>query len=206
MGQKLTQGVPVRVPLLGGSVVCLLGVYVSTMVDRCPALSGQPHSNSAHDPEAALRRGRVMTSCSSVSIYLRIGVIAVHRPVNLAMPVLHALFTFLQMHFVFMNAQGVARSLGCLRHLVLVHLVVTNVAVWLKLLLWETASEWLRQSHVLQDGESTWPPKDFNFTTHVIDEQGEHKAYCTSPPFPSPARVLPPGRFFFIHFLEAANR
>lgn len=188
--------------LLGGSVVCLLGVYVSTMVDRCPALSGQPHSNSAHDPEAALRRGRVMTSCSSVSIYLRIGVIVFGLgtlmscgleiatiftlskpctdPVNLAMPVLHALFTFLQMHFVFMNAQGVARSLGCLRHLVLVHLVVTNVAVWLKLLLWETASEWLRQSHVLQDGESTWPPKDFNFTTHVIDEQGEHKAYFTS--------------------------
>ncbi|KAL1438175.1 hypothetical protein MTO96_048264 [Rhipicephalus appendiculatus] len=179
--------------LLGGSVVCLLGVYVSTMVDRCPALTGQP-SRSGTDPEIALRRGRVMTPCSDVSIYLRIGVVVFGLgtllscgleiatiftltkpctdPVNLAMPVLHALFTFLQMHFVFMNAQSVARSLGCMRHLVLVHLVVTNVAVWLKLLLWETASEWLRQSHVVQAGENIWPPKGFNFTTHVIDDQG----------------------------------
>lgn len=198
--------------LLGGSVVCLLGVYVSTMVDRCPALTGQP-SRSGTDPEIALRRGRVMTPCSDVSIYLRIGVVVFGLgtllscgleiatiftltkpctdPVNLAMPVLHALFTFLQMHFVFMNAQSVARSLGCMRHLVLVHLVVTNVAVWLKLLLWETASEWLRQSHVVQAGEGIWPPKGFNFTTHVIDDQGEHKAFFTSDCLWRPVDHLP---------------
>lgn len=196
--------------LLGGSVVCLLGVYVSTMVDRCPALTGQPRSG---DPEVALRRGRVMTPCSDVSIYLRIGVIVFGLgtllssgleiatiftlskpctdPVNLGMPVLHALFTFLQMHFVFMNAQSVARSLGCLRHLVLVHLVVTNIAVWLKLLLWETASEWLRQSHVVHGGENIWPPKGFNFTTHVIDDQGDHKAFFTSDCLWRPMENLP---------------
>ncbi|KAK8786082.1 hypothetical protein V5799_007552 [Amblyomma americanum] len=196
--------------LLGGSVVCLLGVYVSTMVDRCPSLTGQSHSG---DPEVALRRGRVMTPCSDISIYLRIGVIVFGLgtllssgleiatiftlskpctdPVNLGMPVLHALFTFLQMHFVFMNAQSVARSLGCLRHLVLVHLVVTNIAVWLKLLLWETASEWLRQSHVVQGGENIWPPKGFNFTTHVIDDQGDHKAFFTSDCLWRPIENLP---------------
>lgn len=74
--------------------------------------------------------------------------------------------------------QRVAKSLGCLRHLVLMHLVATNVAVWLKLLLWETSSEWLRQNHVEQAGQTIWPPKGFNFTTHIIDDKGEHKVFC----------------------------
>ncbi|CAN8006622.1 unnamed protein product [Ixodes hexagonus] len=187
--------------LLGGSVVCLLGVYISMLVDRCPALTGEPPRQNSQDPETAVRNRRVTLSCSDVSIYLRIGVLVFGLgvliscgleiatiftipkpctdPVNLAMPVLQALFAFLQMHFLFMNSQRVAKSLGCLRHPVFMHLVATNVAVWLKLLLWETSSEWLRQNHVEQTGQAIWPPKGFNFTTHVID-RGEHKVFFTS--------------------------
>lgn len=188
--------------LLGGSVVCLLGVYISMLVDRCPALSGESPRQNSQDAEMAVRNRRVMLNCSDVSVYLRIGVLVFGLgmliscgleiatiftipkpctdPVNLAMPVLQALFAFLQMHFLFMNSQRVARSLGCLRHPVLMHLVATNVAVWLKLLLWETSSEWLRQNHVVQAGQTIWPPKGFNFTTHVIDDKGEHKVFFTS--------------------------
>lgn len=185
--------------LLGGSVVCLMGVYASMMVDKCPALTG----GSSQDPECgSTSKERVLLKCSDVSIYLRIGVLVFGigtliscgleiatiftipepctDPVNLAMPVLHAFFTFLQMHFLFMNSQRVAKSLGCARHIVLMHLVAANVAVWLRLLLWETSSEWLRQNHVLHSEQTMWPPRALNFTTHAIDERGDHKVYFTS--------------------------
>ncbi|XP_064481745.1 proton channel OtopLc-like [Ornithodoros turicata] len=185
--------------LLGGSVVCLMGVYASMMVDKCPELTGA----SMEDIEnGSPNKQRVMLKCSDVSIYLRIGVLVFGLgtliscgleiatiftipepctdPVNLAMPVLHAFFTFLQMHFLFMNSQRVAKSLGCARHMVLMHLVATNIAVWIKLLLWETSSEWLRQNHVLHSEQSIWPPKGLNFTTHAIDEKGNHRVYFTS--------------------------
>lgn len=84
-------------------------------------------------------------------------------------PILHALFTFLQMHFLFVNSQvhSVLNNLAVLAHVKRVHLLIelvfqvlvekfglvarfgfmhlaaTNMALWIKLIILETGLEWI---------------------------------------------------------------
>lgn len=94
-------------------------------------------------------------------------------------PVLHGLFTFLQMHFLFVNSQVRLRdrcdcAVDCraslyslFRPQVLVerfglaarfgfmHLAATNLALWIRLVVWESGNEWTYFVHLAQsDGYS----------------------------------------------------
>ncbi|XP_022668680.1 uncharacterized protein LOC111253492 isoform X1 [Varroa destructor] len=136
-----------------------------------------------------------------VSCYLRVGllvfglgtligvglelssVITLHTPctdlLNLASPALLAAFAFMQMHFLFINVQRASETLGCLRHIALMHLLATNVAVWFRLMLWGIYEESVTRAHRKYATSIVWPPADFVHREHAIDESGNHQVFVT---------------------------
>ncbi|UYV75367.1 Otopetrin [Cordylochernes scorpioides] len=95
-------------------------------------------------------------------------------------PVLLAVFTFLQMHVLFLDSRRVISSLGCFRSIALMHLAAANVAVWVRLMAWGTARSWLGTSHLTYNSSLAWPPPSFNHTVHSIDQSGRHRIHFTS--------------------------
>ncbi|XP_046665368.1 proton channel OtopLc-like isoform X2 [Homalodisca vitripennis] len=101
---------------------------------------------------------------SGTSFYLRIGALAfglgtlVFNGLEMAMhsmmeasclndvvfvhPVLHGLFTFLQMHFLFVNSQVLVERFGLVARFGFMHLAATNLALWARLVVWESGNEW----------------------------------------------------------------
>ncbi|XP_054261038.1 proton channel OtopLc-like isoform X2 [Macrosteles quadrilineatus] len=101
---------------------------------------------------------------SGTSFYLRIGALAfglgtlVFNGLEMAMhsmmeapclndvvfvhPVLHGLFTFLQMHFLFVNSQVLVERFGLVARFGFMHLAATNLALWARLVIWESGNEW----------------------------------------------------------------
>ncbi|XP_023321227.1 uncharacterized protein LOC111695966 [Eurytemora carolleeae] len=78
--------------------------------------------------------------------------IAMHATMNnkncvddvvLAHPILQALFTFLQMHFLFVNSTVIVEKFGLLARFGFIHLVATNLSLWVRTIIWESASEWV---------------------------------------------------------------
>ncbi|XP_058800894.1 proton channel OtopLc-like isoform X2 [Phymastichus coffea] len=67
-------------------------------------------------------------------------------------PALHGLFTFLQMHFLFVNSQVLVEKFGPAARFGFTHLAATNVAVWARLVIWDSAQEWTYHVHVAQRG------------------------------------------------------
>ncbi|KAG8222033.1 hypothetical protein J437_LFUL003953 [Ladona fulva] len=67
-------------------------------------------------------------------------------------PVLNGLFTFLQMHFLFVNSQVVVERFGLAARFGFMHLVGTNLALWVRLIVWETGLEWTYFIHLAQGG------------------------------------------------------
>ena len=63
--------------------------------------------------------------------------------VLIAHPILQALFTFLQMHFLFVNSQVIVERFGLFARFGFMHLVATNLALWVRAIVWESANEWL---------------------------------------------------------------
>ncbi|UYV60267.1 Otopetrin [Cordylochernes scorpioides] len=180
--------------LVGGAIVCLLGVYISMAVDKCPRLTGVkvPFPNPAlvaddrYDISLCLRIGALVfglgtltSACLEVAMIFSMPELCSDE-LNLAQPVLRGLFTFLQLHFFFLNAQEVMRSLGWFRHVALMHLLATNTAVWVRLVLWESARGWLLAQHHRYNSTERWPPVDLNFTEHSFDEYGNHHVYFIS--------------------------
>ncbi|XP_073999455.1 proton channel OtopLc-like isoform X2 [Rhodnius prolixus] len=102
---------------------------------------------------------------TDTSFYLRIGALAfglgtlVFNGLEMAMhsmmegpclndvvfvhPVLHGLFTFLQMHFLFVNSQVVVEKFGLIARFGFMHLAATNLALWIRLVIWESGMEWI---------------------------------------------------------------
>ncbi|XP_043461777.1 proton channel OtopLc-like [Leptopilina heterotoma] len=70
-------------------------------------------------------------------------------------PVLHGLFTFLQMHFLFVNSQVLVERFGLAARFGFTHLAATNVAVWIRLIIWDSALEWTYFVHLAQRGPQT---------------------------------------------------
>ncbi|XP_011699229.1 PREDICTED: uncharacterized protein LOC105456696, partial [Wasmannia auropunctata] len=70
-------------------------------------------------------------------------------------PVLHGLFTFLQMHFLFVNSQVLVERFGLAARFGFTHLAATNVAVWARLVIWDTAQEWTYFVHLAQHEQQT---------------------------------------------------
>ncbi|CAL7945127.1 unnamed protein product [Xylocopa violacea] len=67
--------------------------------------------------------------------------------VVLVHPVLHGLFTFLQMHFLFVNSQVLVERFGLVARFGFIHLTATNIAVWVRLVIWDSAQEWTSFVH-----------------------------------------------------------
>ncbi|XP_017757100.1 PREDICTED: uncharacterized protein LOC108548587 [Eufriesea mexicana] len=67
-------------------------------------------------------------------------------------PVLHGLFTFLQMHFLFVNSQVLVERFGLAARFGFIHLTATNIAVWVRLVIWDSAQEWTYFVHLAQRG------------------------------------------------------
>lgn len=70
-------------------------------------------------------------------------------------PVLHGLFTFLQMHFLFVNSQVLVERFGLAARFGFTHLAATNIAVWARLVIWDTAQEWTYFVHLAQHEQQT---------------------------------------------------
>ena len=54
-----------------------------------------------------------------------------------------ALFTFLQMHFLFVNSTVIVERFGLFARFGFIHLVATNLALWIRIVIWESANEWI---------------------------------------------------------------
>ncbi|OQR68953.1 hypothetical protein BIW11_12568 [Tropilaelaps mercedesae] len=100
-------------------------------------------------------------------------------PLNLAAPALLAVFAFMQMHFLFINVQRASETLGCLRHIALMHLLATNVAIWFRLVLWGVYQEAVNGAHRAFAESIVWPPPDFEYKEHAVDKFGNHKVFVT---------------------------
>nr|XP_050855606.1 proton channel OtopLc-like isoform X2 [Vespula vulgaris] len=72
-----------------------------------------------------------------------------------AHPVLHGLFTFLQMHFLFVNSQVLVERFGLAARFGFTHLAATNIAVWARLVIWDSAQEWTYFVYLAQRGSQT---------------------------------------------------
>ncbi|XP_012223866.1 proton channel OtopLc-like [Linepithema humile] len=70
-------------------------------------------------------------------------------------PVVHGLFTFLQMHFLFVNSQVLVERFGLAARFGFTHLAATNVAVWVRLVIWDSAQEWTYFVHLAQHEQET---------------------------------------------------
>lgn len=184
--------------IVGGAIICLLGVYATMMVDKCPNLTGR--SNSADDHLSPFNK-KICYYSSDIYIYLKLGAVAFGigtlistgleigtiftieddcmNELNLAQPFLRGLFTFLQMHFLFMNAQELLQSLGWFRHVALMHLVAANLAIWLRLLFFETSFYWLQVTHFNHNATLYFPDptKTPNISLHTLDKKGGHISF-----------------------------
>ena len=56
---------------------------------------------------------------------------------------IQALFTFLQMHFLFVNSTVIVERFGLFARFGFIHLVATNLCLWIRIVIWESANEWI---------------------------------------------------------------
>uniref|UniRef100_A0A6A7FY28 Otopetrin-2-like n=1 Tax=Hirondellea gigas TaxID=1518452 RepID=A0A6A7FY28_9CRUS len=117
-----------------------------------------------------LKRAHISRSKTSrTSFYLRVGAlvfglvtlifngleIAMHstmkedcaHDVMFAHPIMQALFTFLQMHFLFVNSEVVVEKFGQIARFAFMHLVATNLAIWVRMIVWESANDWIHVTY-----------------------------------------------------------
>jgi len=167
---------PYMIYLYVGSILAIMCIYISLLIDQCPKLT-KSRENLTADPESGslgsfdtLKRAHISRSkIPRTSFYLRVGAlvfglatlifngleIAMHATIEqkcvadilFAHPILQALFTFLQMHFLFVNSEVVVEKFGLVARFGFMHLIATNVSLWVRTVVWETANEWLHYLH-----------------------------------------------------------
>ncbi|CAG0900143.1 unnamed protein product [Darwinula stevensoni] len=176
-----------------GSIISIMCIYITVLVDNCPSLTkgsreelaaaeegevestrggtgGDSGGGTLRNWSGTLRRAHISRSrISRTSFYLRVGAIvfglgtlvftgleiAMHTTTEercvsdiiFAHPILQALFTFLQMHFLFVNSEVIVERFGVAARFGLIHLVATNVALWIQMVVWESANDWLRWTY-----------------------------------------------------------
>lgn len=59
------------------------------------------------------------------------------------------------------------------RHIALMHLVATNLAVWIQVMLWECAKVWLDAVHNKHNSSIEWDLSKFNITVHSLDSDSK---------------------------------
>lgn len=130
----------------------------------------------------SLKRAHISRAkTSGTSFYLRVGALAfglgtlVFNGLEMAMhsmmegsclndvvfvhPILHGLFTFLQMHFLFVNSQVLVEKFGLIARFGFMHLAATNLALWVRLVIWESGIEWTYFVYLAQT-EGGLQPRD----------------------------------------------
>lgn len=175
--------------LVGGGILCFTGAYVIMLTSKCPrCTSDYDSSHEKYGFSTHLMRNLFF---SDISIYLRIGSVVFglgtlissgleiasiftvpHTcmdDLNLMQPILLGLFSFFQMHFIFMNAKEMVSSFRWFRHIALMHLVATNLAVWIRIMLWESAKDWLNAIHQKHNSSVDWDLSKFSITVHSLD-------------------------------------
>nr|CAH0107979.1 unnamed protein product [Daphnia galeata] len=160
-----------------GSIVAIMCIYISLLIDQCPSLTKSRENLTSGDAETGsigsfdtLKRAHISRAQTPrTSFYLRVGAlvfglatlifngleIAMHSTMEgkcvaeivFAHPILQALFTFLQMHFLFVNSEVLVEKFGLLARFGFMHLIATNVSLWIRTVVWESANEWLHYLH-----------------------------------------------------------
>ncbi|XP_015922455.2 proton channel OtopLc [Parasteatoda tepidariorum] len=186
--------------LLGAAILSILCIYMSLILQKCPGMEElEELDDSAPEMESILKRKSY--AVPDISIFFRVGVLVfglgtlvaigletatlftMETPcvdqLNFIQPIIHAIFTLMQMHFLSLNSQKAIQYLGWCRHIVLMQLVATNIAIWLRLMVWETAKSWIDDSHVSLNASEQFPPDGFNVTAHASFSDGQHKVYSS---------------------------
>ncbi|GFT12068.1 proton channel OtopLc [Trichonephila clavipes] len=189
--------------LVGGGILCFLGAYINMLMNKCPRWSKGSYDGSRKSVFSTKFMKNLFFS--DISIYLRIGsvvfglgtlissgleVAAIFTgpkkcmdDLNMLQPVLRGLFSFIQMHFLFMNTKEMVNSFRWFRHIALMHLVATNLAIWIRIMLWESAKDWLDAVHYKHNSSIPWVDAKFNVTKHSLESDSKstdtlkHKPY-----------------------------
>ncbi|XP_040570686.1 proton channel OtopLc isoform X1 [Lepeophtheirus salmonis] len=225
-----------------GSILAIMSIYVSVLIDNCPSITNEhaekhldPELGSLESINGTLKRAHIdRTKISRTSFYLRIGAlvfglgtlifngleIAMHATMNescvgnllLAHPVLQALFTFLQMHFLFINSQVIVERFGFFARFGFMHLLATNVALWVRTIIWESANDWIhyiyyQQYGIKQTGGVSRMPnfspvalslreglsgRNNYFADRSFETDSDYLDGFATPDFPGPLRIIEP--------------
>ncbi|GIY25164.1 proton channel OtopLc [Caerostris darwini] len=169
--------------VVGAGLLCLLCVYVGVVAQRCPGVedthemevSAPPYSCKVPRVSAFFRVGFFVFGLGTL-IGVGLGaatLFTLEQPctdqINWAQPLLLAAFALLQTHVLCLDSQRTVGYLGWCRHPVLMHLSAANLAIWLRMLIWDGAEMWLRNTH-------TFAP---NPTSHSLDKEGRHSVHVS---------------------------
>ncbi|GFR13769.1 uncharacterized protein TNCT_159361 [Trichonephila clavata] len=88
--------------------------------------------------------------------------------VSAVQPLLRCIFILFQIYFL-KNSKEVLDVLGCIRTLALMHLFATNIAIWIRLLLWEGMKDWEVSVHIKHNSSVIWDKNGLNFTVHALE-------------------------------------
>ncbi|XP_012279923.1 uncharacterized protein LOC105699482 isoform X2 [Orussus abietinus] len=164
-----------------GSIAVIIGIYLWVLIDSCGSFTGgggldAELGNASLTRFGSLKKAHISRARTApTSFYIRVGALLfglatlVFNGLEMAMhsmmqgaeclsdvvfvhPVLHGLFTFLQMHFLFVNSQVLVERFGLAARFGFTHLAATNVAVWARLVIWDSAQEWTYFVHLAQRG------------------------------------------------------
>ncbi|XP_043266933.1 proton channel OtopLc-like [Venturia canescens] len=167
-----------------GSIAVIISIYFWVLVDSCGVLANGRTEDAELGGASLTRFGSLKRAHISrartapTSFYIRVGALLfglatlVFNGLEMAMhtmmqgaeclsdiifvhPVLHGLFTFLQMHFLFVNSQVLVERFGLAARFGFTHLAATNIAVWARLVIWDSAQEWTYFVHLAQRGPGT---------------------------------------------------
>ncbi|GFX65245.1 uncharacterized protein TNCV_4821361 [Trichonephila clavipes] len=124
------------------------------------------------DSQAAIQRIKVFGLGSLIGVGLGAATLfSLEQPcmdqINWVQPLLLAAFTLLQTHVLCIDSQRSVGYLGWCRHPVLMHLFAANLAIWLRMLIWDGAEIWLRHAHEFIP----------NPTAHSLDKEGRHAVH-----------------------------
>ncbi|XP_054721857.1 proton channel OtopLc-like isoform X2 [Uloborus diversus] len=181
--------------LIGGAILCFICAYVTILTSKCPRWINRSYGEKSYNASFSSRFVKNLLF-SDISIYLRIGSVVFGigalissglevasiltipndcmDKMNLLQPILRGLFSFLQMHFLFMSSKEMVNSFRWVRHTALMHLVATNLAIWIRVMLWESTKDWLDALHYKHNSSVEWDLAKFNITMHTLDSDEKH--------------------------------
>lgn len=74
-------------------------------------------------------------------------------------------------------------SFSWFRHFALMHLVATNLAIWIRIMLWESAKDWLDAVHYKHNSSIKWEDAKFNISQHSLESDIKHTDLAKHKPY-----------------------